>query len=171
MPTGSRCGKWKTSRAWAAFGTYLPWYRESQSRCSWALRTGRPFSPAGPIRQTPFSSPTPGGVTDGHQHTQAVREALGTLLKDADARGDFRVHAVKQEILDQPFDIADTFLTFSMFVIVAGVMLVLNIYAMLAEERRTEMGVMRALGIRREHLVRLYLYEGLIYSLGPPSWA
>ena len=107
-----------------------------------------------------------GGVTDGHQHTEAVREALGTLLKDADARSDFRVHAVKQEILDQPFDIADTFLTFSMFVIVAGVMLVLNIYAMLAEERRTEMGVMRALGIRREHLVRLYLYEGLIYSLG-----
>ena len=55
---------------------------------------------------------------------------------------------------------------FSMFVIVAGVLLVLNTYAMLAEERRTEMGVMRALGVRREHLVRLYLYEGLLYSLG-----
>ena len=26
--------------------------------------------------------------------------------------------------------------------------------------------VMRAVGVRRGHLVRLYLYEGLLYSLG-----
>ena len=107
-----------------------------------------------------------GGVTDSHQHSQAVEDALGALLQDADARGDFQVWPVKSEILDQQFSIGDTFLTFSLFVIVAGVMLVLNIYAMLAEERRTEMGVMRALGLRREHLVRLYVYEGLLYSLG-----
>ena len=107
-----------------------------------------------------------GGVTDSHQHSQAVEDALGALLQDADARGDFQVRRVKSEILDQQFSIGDTFLTFSLFVIVAGVMLVLNIYAMLAEERRTEMGVIRALGLRREHLVRLYVYEGLLYSLG-----
>ena len=107
-----------------------------------------------------------GGVTDSYQHTAAVQQSLGALLQDADVRGDFQVLAVKSEILDQDFSIGDMFLTFSMFVIVAGIMLVLNIYAMLAEERRTEMGVMRAMGMRREHLVRLYLYEGLVYSLG-----
>ena len=107
-----------------------------------------------------------GGVTDGHQHSDSVQEALGAVLLDADPRGDFQIRPVKSEVLDQEFSIGDMFLTFSLFVIVAGVMLVLNIYAMLAEERRTEMGVMRALGLRREHLVRLYLYEGLLYSLG-----
>ena len=107
-----------------------------------------------------------GGVTEGHQHSKAVQEALGISLKDADSRGEFQVRPVKSEVLDQDFSIGDMFLTFSLFVIVAGVMLVLNIYAMLAEERRSEMGVMRALGLRREHLVRLYLYEGVLYSLG-----
>ena len=107
-----------------------------------------------------------GGVTDSFQHSSAVQKSLGALLKDADARGDFRARPVKSEILDQEFSLGDLFLTFSSFVIVAGILLVLNIYAMMAEERRTEMGVMRALGVRREHLVRLYLYEGLLYSVG-----
>ena len=107
-----------------------------------------------------------GGVTGGYQHSGAVAVALGALLKDADPRGEFQVSPIKEDILDQPFPIGDTFLMFSMFVIVAGVMLVLNIYAMLAEERRKEMGVMRALGVRRDHLVRVYLYEGLLYSFG-----
>ena len=107
-----------------------------------------------------------GGVVDSHQHTEAVQKSLAALLRDADLRGDFQVYPVKSTILSEEFSLGDMFLMFSMFVIVAGVLLVLNTYAMLAEERRTEMGVMRALGVRREHLVRLYLYEGLLYSLG-----
>jgi len=106
-----------------------------------------------------------GGVTDSFQHTPAVREALRTLLQDADPRGDFRVWAFKPELMEENF-IGEMFLSISSFAIVAGIMLVLNIYTMMAEERRTEMGVMRALGVRRGHLVRLYLYEGLLYSLG-----
>ena len=106
-----------------------------------------------------------GGVIDSLQHTPAVREALGTLLRAADPRGDFRVQDFKPDLMGENF-IGELFLTISSFAIVAGIMLVLNIYTMLAEERRTEMGVMRAMGMRRGHLVRLYLYEGLLYSLG-----
>ena len=106
-----------------------------------------------------------GGVIDSFQHTPAVREALGTLLQDADPRGDFQVRAFKPDIMEENF-MGEMFLTISSFGIVAGIMLVLNIYTMLADERRTEMGVMRAVGVRRGHLVRLYLYEGLLYSLG-----
>ena len=107
-----------------------------------------------------------GGVTDGYQHSTAVGEAIAALLKDAGGAADFQIRPVKSEVLDQPFPIGDTFLTFSLFVVVAGVMLMLNIYAMLAEERHSEMGVMRALGMQRDHLVWMFLYEAVLYSLG-----
>ena len=106
-----------------------------------------------------------GGVTDGFQHTSAVRQAASNLLGSAETQSDFQIRGVKAQVLDNPFSIGDMFLSVSSFAIVAGVMLVLNIYAMLAEERRSEMGIMRAMGLRRAHLVRLFLFEGTVYSL------
>ena len=43
-------------------------------------------------------------------------------------------------------------------------MLIINIYAMLAEERRTEMGIMRAVAFKRQQLVMTFAYEGFVYS-------
>ena len=39
------------------------------------------------------------------------------------------------------------------------------IFVMLAAERRGELGIARAVGTRRGHLVQLYLFEGLAYDL------
>jgi putative ABC transport system permease protein len=53
----------------------------------------------------------------------------------------------------------------SSFTILAGGMLIVNIFVMLAEERRTELGLARAVGLRRRDLILLFVAEGGTYSL------
>lgn len=57
------------------------------------------------------------------------------------------------------------FAVLSIFGIFAGGLLIVNIYLMLAEERKSEMGILRAIAFKRSDLVKAYAYEGLIYSL------
>ena len=106
-----------------------------------------------------------GGIEDGFRHSDAVRGAIGKLDQEANGLGPFQVRDLKTEVMAQSEWMGQVFMGISTFGIVAGIMLVLNIYAMLAEERRSEMGVMRAMGARRGHLARLFLYEGAAYSV------
>ncbi|MGE3073502.1 MAG: FtsX-like permease family protein [Dehalococcoidia bacterium] len=57
------------------------------------------------------------------------------------------------------------FLVLGLFSMAAGVMLIFMIFVMLAAERRAEMGMARAVGAQRGHLVRSFLVEGMAYSL------
>ena len=57
------------------------------------------------------------------------------------------------------------FTTFGSFSIAAGILLIFLIFVMLAAERRGELGIARAIGTRRSHLVQLFLFEGLAYDL------
>lgn len=57
------------------------------------------------------------------------------------------------------------FTTFGSFSIAAGILLIFLIFVMLASERRSELGVSRALGMRRGHLVQMFLLEGVAYDL------
>jgi putative ABC transport system permease protein len=57
------------------------------------------------------------------------------------------------------------FTTFGTFSMAAGVLLIFLIFVMLAAERRGELGIARAIGTRRGHLVQLFLFEGLAYDL------
>lgn len=59
--------------------------------------------------------------------------------------------------------IGDIFMIFSVFSIIAGVVLIVNIFVMLAEERKGEMGMARAVGMKRKHLIRMFLFEGTMY--------
>jgi len=58
------------------------------------------------------------------------------------------------------------FLVLGLFSIVAGAMLIVGIFVMLAEERKGEMGMLRAIGLRRRELVYSYLFEGVMYAAG-----
>ncbi len=58
------------------------------------------------------------------------------------------------------------FVVFGLFSIAAGVMLIFLIFVMLAAERRPEMGMARAVGTKRRHLIMQFLFEGYIYDLG-----
>jgi putative ABC transport system permease protein len=51
------------------------------------------------------------------------------------------------------------------FAVVAGVLLLINIFVMLSEERKSELGTLRALGFTRRHLIRVFGVEGTAYSL------
>ena len=58
------------------------------------------------------------------------------------------------------------FLFMGSFSVAAGVLLIFLIFAMLAEERRSEMGISRAIGMQREHLIQMFMSEGMAYNLG-----
>ena len=62
--------------------------------------------------------------------------------------------------------VSTLFLVLGLFSIVAGAMLIIGIFVLLAEERKGEMGVLRALGLRGRELVYSFFFEGLAYSAG-----
>ncbi|HEV2216688.1 MAG TPA: FtsX-like permease family protein [Candidatus Dormibacteraeota bacterium] len=61
---------------------------------------------------------------------------------------------------------AGALLGVSFFSIAVGVLLIFLIFVMLAAERRAEMGMSRAVGLKRRHLTQMFLFEGVAYTLG-----
>ncbi|HEY4034028.1 MAG TPA: ABC transporter permease, partial [Ktedonobacteraceae bacterium] len=57
------------------------------------------------------------------------------------------------------------FSLFSLFALAIGLLLIFLIFVLLAAERRGEMGMVRAIGVQRYHLVLMYLFEGSVYDL------
>ena len=97
-------------------------------------------------------------------------EALAPELTAALARAlSFRVLPVKQQVLELAERagsvIATIFLLFSVLSIAAGVLLVFLIFSLLAAARRSELGITRALGAERSHLVARFTFEGVAYAL------
>ena len=76
---------------------------------------------------------------------------------------------IKADLLDFATAIASgilsVFIIMGLFSMMAGVMLIFLIFVMLAAERKPEMGIARAVGMRRRHLVQSFIYEGLAYDL------
>ncbi len=107
-----------------------------------------------------------GGVADGHEATDGALEDLNAVLGEGHP---FVIEAIKRDAIDLFTDLMDQlsqlFTLMSAFTVVAGILLILNIFSMVAEERKTEMGMARALGMRRSHLVQAFIFEGFIYSL------
>ena len=79
------------------------------------------------------------------------------------------VQDIKSDLLDFASTIASgilsIFIIMGLFSMMAGVMLIFLIFVMLAAERKPEMGIARAVGMRRRHLVQSFIYEGLAYDL------
>jgi putative ABC transport system permease protein len=61
--------------------------------------------------------------------------------------------------------LATFFLLLGLFSVGAGVLLVVMIFVMLAAERKPEMGMARAIGTKRRHLIEMFLAEGTGYNL------
>ena len=75
----------------------------------------------------------------------------------------------KQDALDAAEATGQAFMslftTFGTFSISAGILLIFLIFVMLAAERRGELGIARAVGTRRGHLVQMFTFEGAAYDL------
>ncbi|HVX30180.1 MAG TPA: FtsX-like permease family protein, partial [Nitrolancea sp.] len=101
----------------------------------------------------------------GVERTDAAMQELDTAL----AGTPYRAIATKQNDLDAAELAGNMFLTlflvFGLFSISVGVLLIFLIFVMLAAERRSEMGMARAVGMQRRHLTEMFLAEGIAYDL------
>ena len=82
----------------------------------------------------------------------------------------FTSDPVKADSLEDAELIASVFTTLFLFMgsfsVAAGILLIFLIFAMLAEERKPEMGIARAVGMQRNDLIQMFISEGMIYNLG-----
>jgi putative ABC transport system permease protein len=124
---------------------------------------GESFEDAAPP-QTSVLISNQGGVEDGADHTASVSR----LIEDELGEG-LRVEPVKLDMLDEAEAAGDEFsslfIAIGSFAIVAGILLLVNIFVMLAEERKSQLGMLRAVGMRRSDLVRAFIIEGSLYAV------
>ncbi len=108
-----------------------------------------------------------GGVEVGVAYTDTVVEDLRLFI--AQQHWDLGVEPVKQEGITDAVQIGaqatELFLVMGAFSIVAGVLLIVNIFVMMAEERKQEMGVVRAVGFLRRELMTTFALEGTFYAI------
>ncbi len=117
-----------------------------------------------------FASPTyavavsnRGGVESGVGLTDAVSKQITRLT------GDTQILTIKRNVLDQAKANGDAFSQLftgmGSFGVLAGVLLLVNLFVMLAAERKPELGMARAVGMRRSWLVGGFATEGWLYAL------
>jgi putative ABC transport system permease protein len=123
-----------------------------------------PGAPTEPPRQVVAIS-NRGGVEGGAAGTAAVTRAVDRVLSGSDAR----VQPVKQDVLDRADkagqSLSQLYFTIGMFAVAAGILLLINVFVMLADERRSELGMLRAVGMRRRTLVAALATEGWMYAV------
>lgn len=75
----------------------------------------------------------------------------------------------KQDLLeaaeDESAETTELFGTIGGFSVAAGILLVINLFVMLAAERTVELGTMRAVGMRRGAILRSFSIEGAVYGV------
>lgn len=106
-----------------------------------------------------------GDWVEGSGYSDEVKGKLEALLEGTG----LKVETVKKDVLEQA-DLAGSafttiFVAFGLFSIAAGVLLIFLIFMMLAAARKSEMGMARAVGTRRRHLIQMFVFEGTAYDL------
>lgn len=113
---------------------------------------------AGPAKTAPLMETLPRAVN-----------ASADDNPDEPALRSVKAYAIKQRFLDTAERAGTLFkqflTTIGSFTVIAGIMLIVNIFVMLAEERKSELGMARAVGLTRRQLVYLFSFEGLLYAL------
>jgi putative ABC transport system permease protein len=110
---------------------------------------------------------------DGEQElrsSESIASQVTIALSDLTSGADLRVRTAKaddvNEITREAAQAGPTTLALSLIVVLAGIALVANLALALAEERRPQLAVSRALGLSRSGLVITSVLEGGLYSAG-----
>ncbi len=105
-----------------------------------------------------------GGVKPSKSAFPQLRAAVSSLGRPGIDAYDSKVNDVA--LAKENTEFIKTFLVaLSVLIMAAGAALVVNLISMLAEERRAQLGILRALGLTRRRLVLLSVIEGAVYSL------
>lgn len=111
-----------------------------------------------------------GGVEDGSDRTEAAVASLERALGEIEGGAQLGINPLKQDAVEGAETFGATFTTLFLvmgfFSIAAGILLIFMIFMMLAAERRSEMGMARAIGMTRSHLIQGFIAEGTAYDLG-----
>jgi putative ABC transport system permease protein len=123
------------------------------------------FNESGKINQIKISNT--GDREEGVSHSGVVSDEIESII---DANGwQLVVEEKKRDDIDRAKEfsenVTEIFMVLGSFSIIAGVLLIINIFVMLAEERKSTMGISRAVGMKRGHLMQTYIFEGLFYSV------
>ncbi|HLB27054.1 MAG TPA: FtsX-like permease family protein [Dehalococcoidia bacterium] len=106
-----------------------------------------------------------GDAVSGARHTDGVIAGVQPTLE----RLGLFIEPTKRDDLKEADDaggaFASFFMIFGTFSIIAGIMLIFLIFVMLAAERKSEMGISRAVGAERRHLIEIFTFEGMLYDL------
>jgi putative ABC transport system permease protein len=107
-----------------------------------------------------------GSMEEGYLVTD---EAIAELRAEIPDGAEYTYDDVKRAGIEQAESLSDMisqlFVLMSSFTIIAGVALIVNIFVMLAEERKPEMGISRAVGMQRGDLTQSFVFEGVVYAL------
>ena len=109
-----------------------------------------------------------GDPYEGVKYSDGIEERLGDseVLKS----NGLKIVPIKADLVELANSIGSLFVTFfttfGLFSIGVGLLLIFLIFSMLAAERKSEMGMARAVGMQRQQLIRLFMLEGAIYGLG-----
>jgi len=127
------------------------------------LRASGTLSGSPPINLALLSAP--GGVLEGAAGSAALTEAATAALGDRPGQ----VVPLKADLLEaaeeEGAEFTELFGAIGFFSVLAGVLLLVNIFVMLAQERKTELGMLRAVGLRRAGLVGAFHLEGWMYAV------
>ncbi|HET8929653.1 MAG TPA: FtsX-like permease family protein [Acidimicrobiales bacterium] len=107
-----------------------------------------------------------GGVFDGSERTDHATAAIRARLEP---RFDVEIASSKADLLAEADQrgraMGQLFTGVGTFSVLAGLLLLVNLFVMLAEERKRELGLARATGLERWHLMRVFSLEGLFYAV------
>ena len=108
-----------------------------------------------------------GGVRDSVSLSNGVIDKVNQVIQDKGLN--LTVDESKQDDLHIAELAGNGMMTFflilGLFSIAAGILLIIMIFVMLAAERKTEMGISRAIGTKRRHLIQMFLSEGMGYNM------
>jgi len=108
-----------------------------------------------------------GGVFTDAADSDRIVAATEAALVRGDVT-DAEVQPTKQDLLDRAErngeNLRTIFSGIGGFSVIAGVLLLVNLVVMLAEERKAELGILRAVGLKRNHLLRAFSLEGALYA-------
>jgi putative ABC transport system permease protein len=107
-----------------------------------------------------------GGVFDSLDAGRSVAEELRIAVAEVE---EAEVKPAKADLIEGAEEagasLQELYSGIGAFSVIAGILLLVNLFVMLADERKVQLGMLRALGFRRNHLCRTFGIEGAAYAV------